>query len=76
MKICIDYFIIFLVLCKSATLSILIIDCKYLLYKVWRISYLGIRPSGNLHPQKVPPLDKSVDSILEIFKIYVCVSLD
>jgi hypothetical protein len=33
--------------------------------------HLGIRPSGNLPPQKVLPLYEGVGSIPEIFKIYV-----
>jgi hypothetical protein len=39
-------------------------------------SHLGIRPNGNLPPQKASPLYEGVGSIPGIFKIYVCVSLD
>jgi hypothetical protein len=38
--------------------------------------HLGIRPSGNPPPQKVPPHYEGVGSIPRIFKIDVCVSLD
>ncbi len=38
--------------------------------------HLGIQSSGNPSPQKTPPLYEGVGSIPEIFKIYVCLSLD
>ncbi len=38
--------------------------------------YLGIRPSNNFSSQKASLFNEGVDSILEIPKIYVCVSLD
>jgi hypothetical protein len=43
---------------------------------MWALGHLGILPSGNPPPQKATSLYKYVDSIPEIFKIYVCVSLD
>ena len=37
--------------------------------------YLGIRSNDNPSSQKAPLFNESVDSILEISKIYICVSL-
>jgi hypothetical protein len=40
------------------------------------ICHLGIQPSSNPLSQKVSPFYEGVGSIPEIFKIYVCISLD
>ena len=49
---------------------------NYNLTKFSLLSHLGIRSGGNPSPQKVPRLYEGVDSIPEILKIYVRISLN